>query len=191
MLPKFFIRAGCAIAMPVAQAGCTSHPMADTWPVAMSERHQRFAALPAAAVLDQDTIERSIPMTKIRNTLALFAVAAAILGSGAAGAQSCPCMTRGAEDSSIDYGSAAPNNVVGGGNLVARFEEENRTFTYLEPRFEQQAQTGLVPHVFTSGDGRAEVVWVPSGTLPSALATMGGDGSLLRQRGLQRRLASR
>ncbi|WP_207539640.1 hypothetical protein [Sabulicella rubraurantiaca] len=123
--------------------------------------------------------------------LARSAAIAALLGTGTAVAQSCPCMNHGAEDSSIDYGSAAPSNAVGGGNLIARFEEENRSFTYLEPQYEQRGQTGMVAHVFTSGDGRAEVVWVPSGTRPSALVTMNGDGSLLQQRGLQRRLASR
>ncbi|WP_207540380.1 hypothetical protein [Sabulicella rubraurantiaca] len=130
-------------------------------------------------------------MSVFQNTLALAAVAAALLGSGTAGAQSCPCMNRGAEDTSIEYGSASPNNVVGGGNLVARFEEANRTFTYLEPQYEQKAQGGMAPHVFTSGDGRAEVIWVPTGTQSSTLATLGGDGSLSQPRIRQQRIASR
>ncbi|MCW8088430.1 hypothetical protein [Sabulicella glaciei] len=129
-------------------------------------------------------------LSVVPKALARAAIVSALLGTGTAVAQSCPCMNRGAEDTSIDYGTAQPDNVVGGGNLIARFEEENRTFTYLEPQYEQRSQPGMVAHVFTSGDGRAEVVWVPSGTLPSALVTMGSDGSLL-QRGVQRRLASR
>ncbi|WP_207539684.1 hypothetical protein [Sabulicella rubraurantiaca] len=130
-------------------------------------------------------------MITVKNTLALAAVAAALLGTGAASAQSCPCMNRGAEDSSIDYGPGRPNNVVGGGRLVALFQEANRTFTYHEPQYEQQAQSRMVPHVFSSGDdGRAEIVWVPEGTRAIGLVTLGGDGSQLLQRARQR-LASR
>ncbi|WP_207541020.1 hypothetical protein [Sabulicella rubraurantiaca] len=130
-------------------------------------------------------------MSAFQNTLALVAGAAALLGSGTAGAQSCPCLNRGAEDTSIDYGRAAPNNTVGGGNLIARFEEENHTSTYLDPQYEQRAQSRVVAFVFTTGDGRAEVVWVPVGTLPSRLVMLGGDGSLPQPRIRQQRLASR
>lgn len=188
MLAKFFLRAGCAIAMPVAQAGCTSNPVADTWPAAMPAGEH---AAPHGTPLDHDLMKRSISMSKIRNTLALAAIAAALLGSGTAGAQSCPCMDRGAEDSSIDYGTDRPNNIVGGGALTALFEEANRTFTYFEPQYEQQSQPGMVAHVFTSGDGRAEVVWLPADTQPSALATLGGDGSLPQGRARQQRVAGR
>ncbi|MCW8088497.1 hypothetical protein OF850_23240 [Roseococcus sp. MDT2-1-1] len=130
-------------------------------------------------------------MSKILKGLARSAAIAFLLGTGTAQAQSCPCMSRGAEDSSIDYGTERPNNIVGGGSLVARFEEANHTFTYFEPQYEQAAQGGMVSHVFTSGDGRAEVVWVPAGTRPSTMVTLGGDGSLPQQRGRQQRLASR
>ncbi|MCW8088294.1 hypothetical protein [Sabulicella glaciei] len=130
-------------------------------------------------------------MTVFKNALAVAAVTAAFLGTGMANAQSCPCMNRGAEDSSIDYGPGQPNNVVGGGRLVALFEEENHSATYFEPQYEQQAQRRMVSHVYTSGDGRAEVVWVPEGTQAATLATLGGDGSLLQTRIGRQRIASR
>ncbi|MCW8088216.1 hypothetical protein [Sabulicella glaciei] len=130
-------------------------------------------------------------MSVFKSTLALAAVTAALLGTGTASAQACPCMTQGAEDSSIDYGPGRPNNVVGGGRLVAIFDEENHGATYFEPQYEQQARARMVAHVFTSGDGRAEVAWVPEGTQATALATLGGDGSLHQARLRPQRLASR
>jgi hypothetical protein len=90
-----------------------------------------------------------------------------------------------ADSRSVEYGSEAQSSVVGGGRVTASITGENSDLRHHDPEYAQQGRRGLVAVVIGGGDER-QVVWVPQGTSPSALAQLGGDGSLPVRAGRER-----